>query len=356
MAEETKTDKSTGSQSKFEKLQWHPAFGAALKMEFIREKDSLSFDTEYPLNMKPLLIDYLIVKKVKGIVLENEIGKFFKGHNIIEYKSARDALSIDTVSKVQGYAYLYKSYGKSVDEIKLDDVTTTLIRESKPRALFNYFAENGYEVSNPYSGIYYIENGLKIPMQIIVGSELSSREHEWLHLLSDKVTKQEMTHAIEYSRNANNKEERDLIDAIFEVSAVANKEVIEELVRGGGNMCQALMEIMKPEIDEIVNIAVLQERERVEKETAKRVEKETAERVEKETAERVEKETAKRVEKETAERVEKENERKIKETAERAIKAAVKSLRRFNASDADIKAALIEDYGLSEQEALSYLK
>ena len=332
MAEETKTDKSTGSQSKFEKLQWHPAFGAALKMEFIREKDSLSFDTEYPLNMKPLLIDYLIVKKVKGIVLENEIGKFFKGHNIIEYKSARDALSIDTVSKVQGYAYLYKSYGKSVDEIKLDDVTTTLVRESKPRALFNYFAENGYEVSNPYSGIYYIENGLKIPMQIIVGSELSSREHEWLHLLSDKVTKQEMTHAIEYSRNTNNKEERDLIDAIFEVSAVANKEVIGELVRGGGDMCQALMEIMKPEIDKIVNIAVLQERERVEKETAERVEKETAKRVEKE------------------------NERKIKETTERAIKAAVKSLRRFNASDADIKAALIEDYGLSEQEALSHLK
>ena len=144
-----------------------------------------------------------------------------------------------------------------------------------------------------------------------------------------------MTHAIEYSRNTNNKEERDLIDAIFEVSAVANKEVIEELVRGGGNMCQALMEIMKPEIDKIVNIAVMQE-----KETAKRVEKETAERVEKETAERVEKE----------------NERKIKETTERAIKATVKSLRRFNANDADIKAALIEDYGLSEQEALSYLK
>ena len=118
-------------------------------------------------------------------------------------------------------------------------------------------------------------------------------------------------------------------------------------------MCQALMEIMKPEIDEIVNTAVLQERkktaERVEKETAERVEKETAERVEKETAERVEKETAERVERETAERVE-------KETAERTIKATVKSLRRFNASDADIKAALVEDYGLSEQEALSYLQ
>ena len=73
------------------------------------------------------------------------------------------------------------------------------------------------------------------------------------------------------------------------------------------------MEIMKPKIDEIVNTAILQERRK------------------------------------TAERVK-------KETAERTIKAAVKSLRRFNASDADIKTALVEDYGISEQEALSYLK
>ncbi len=81
-------------------------------------------------------------------------------------------------------------------------------------------------------------------------------------------------------------------------------------------MCQALMEIMKPEIDEIR----LQER------------------------------------KETTERVEREAEKKIRETTEHAIKAAVKSLRRFNTSDLDIKMTLMEDYNLSEEEALSYLK
>ena len=154
-----------------------------------------------------------------------------------------------------------------------------------------------------------------------MGSELDSREHEWLHLLSGRVTKQEMAHAIEYSRNTESQEERNLIDAIFEVSVSANKEVVEELVRGDETMCQALMEIMKPKIDEIVNTAVLQERRK------------TVERVEKEITERVE-----------------------RETAERTIKAAVKSLRRFNASDADIKTALVEDYGISEQEALLYLK
>ena len=342
---ETTPKKNAGAQMKHRKLQWHPAFGAALEMEFIKEKDRLSIKREHLLNMKPLQVDCLVVKKVKGAVLENEIGKFFKEHNIIEYKSVRAALSIDTVSKVQAYAYLYKAYGGSVDRIKFDEITATLIRESRPEALFKYLDENGYRVSNPYSGIYYIESGFHIPTQIIVGSELDSGAHEWLHLLSGRVTKQEMAHAIAYSRNTESQEERSLIDAIFEVSVAANKEVVEELLRGDETMCQALMEIMKPEIDEIVNTAVLQER----KKTAERVEKETAERVEKETAERVEKETAERVEKETAERVE-------KETAERTIKATVKSLRRFNASDADIKAALVEDYGLSEQEALSYLQ
>ena len=85
-------------------------------------------------------------------------------------------------------------------------------------------------------------------------------------------------------------------------------------------MCQALMEIMKPEIEEVVNTAVLHER----RETERKI-RETTERVE-------------------------------KETTERAIRAAVKSLRRFNTSDLDIKMTLMEDYNLSEEEALSYLK
>ncbi len=307
--EETITDKNTGAETKQRKLQWHPAFGAALEMEFIKEKDSLIFDREHNLNRKPLQIDCLVIKKVKDAVLENEIGKFFKTHNIIEYKSAKDTLSIDTVSKVQAYAYLYKAYGESVDKIKFNEITATLIRETKPKALFKYFAGNSYEVSNPYSGIYYIESDFTIPTQIVVGNELNSVGHEWLHLLSDKVTKQEMVRVIEYSRKVESQEERNLIDAVLDVSVAANRDIIEELKRGDEAMCQALMDIMKPEIDAVVN-----------KEC-----KETAERVE-------------------------------KETTARTIKAAAGMLRSMGISDTEIKEALKKNYVLSEQEALSYLK
>ena len=313
-----KSGTKEAAEKKPRKIQWHPAFGAALEMEFVKDKDRLSFEREHNLNRKPLLIDCLIIKKEKNAVIENEIGKFFKQHNIIEYKSEKDALSIDVVSKVQGYAHLYKAYGGSVNEIKFDDISATLIRESKPEALFKYFTENEYKVSNPYNGIYYIENGLKIPTQIIVGRELKRENHIWLNLLSDNVTKQEM--AIEYSRDTKNPKERNLIDAILDVSAEVNSKVVEELKRGDESMSHALMEIMKPEIDAAINAAVgtavdaavLKERNEAKK--------------------------------------------KIKETAEHAIRTAVKSLRRFNASDSDIKKALMEDYGLSEQEALSYLE
>ncbi len=299
-----------------QKLQWHPAFAAALEMELWANKDDLEFEREHNLNRKPLLIDCLVIKKKKDVVIRNEIGKLFRKHNIIEYKSAKDSLSIDDVAKTQGYAHLYKAYGESVNAIKFDEVSVTLIRESKPTGLFKYFEENSYIVSNPYKGIYYIKSGLKFPTQIIVGKELTHKNHEWFNLLSDKVTKQEMARAIEYSRNIRNKNERELIDAIFEVSALANRNIVEELKMGDEDMCQALMEIMKPEIEEVVDTAV----------------------------------------RETTERVEREAEKKIKETTERAIKVAVEMLRSLNLGNAEIKEALQKNYNLSEEEALSYLK
>lgn len=46
--------------------------------------------------------------------------------------------------------------------------------------------------------------------------------------------------------------DKELADSVLEVSIRANWEVIKEL-RRDKNMCQALLEIMEPEIDEIKN-------------------------------------------------------------------------------------------------------
>lgn len=93
-----------------------------------KNRDSLIFQKEYNLNTKPLEVDLLVIKKEASASIENEIGSFFRGHNIMEYKSPDDGLNIDVLYKAIAYAAFYKSYGKAVDARKADDITVTLVR------------------------------------------------------------------------------------------------------------------------------------------------------------------------------------------------------------------------------------
>ena len=117
------------------KIQWHPAFIAAMNLELIQNRNDLVFEKEYNLNTKPLEIDLLVIKKYVSVKITNEIGHLFKGHNIIEYKSPEDNLDIDDFYKTVAYASLYKAYGETVDSIKADDITVSIIREAKPEKL-----------------------------------------------------------------------------------------------------------------------------------------------------------------------------------------------------------------------------
>ena len=67
------------------KIQWHPGFAAAVDLELSANRGDLIYEREYNLNTKPLAVDLLVIKKDKGVDLENEIGKLFRGHNILEY-------------------------------------------------------------------------------------------------------------------------------------------------------------------------------------------------------------------------------------------------------------------------------
>ena len=232
------------------KIQWHPGFVAAMDLEFKANRSDLIYETEYNLSTKPLEIDLLIIKKGADVQIANEIGKLFRGHNIVEYKSPEDHMDIDTFYKTGAYGCLYKASGKSVDERRADDITITMIRDSKPEGLFRYFEDHHIKVTNPYMGIYYIADAILFPTQIIVGRELTQKSHSWLKALSDKVQEQELKELLESISSLTQKFDRELADSVLEVSIKANQQLIEQL-RGGNSMCQALLEIMEPEINKI---------------------------------------------------------------------------------------------------------
>ena len=228
------------------KIQWHPGFVAAMDLELAANRADLVYEKEYNLNTKPLEIDLLVIKKDKDVRTANEIGWIFRGYNILEYKSPDDSPDIDAFYK----AGLYKAYGGASDERKADDITVSLIRESRPDGLFEYFQRHNIRTTNPYRGIYYVLDAVLFPTQIIVSREMDRKSHTWLKALSGKMKKQDMKELLEKIEAIKLTFDRELADSVLEVSIRVNRRAVEEL-REDGSMCQALLEIMEPEINKI---------------------------------------------------------------------------------------------------------
>lgn len=235
-------------------ISWHPGFVNAMKMELIHNEQELAYEIEKVLNQQALRIDFLAIKKNRETVIENEIGSFFRGHNLMEYKSEYDELNIDTVFKSMGYACLYKAYSKELDGIDADDITISFVRNRKPVNLFAYFRIRGKEIAERSKGIYEIQ-GYQFPMQIIDIRELDQDKHIWLTSLSSHLKADQIRKIITAANHLIEKNEKMYADAVLSVVTQANNDVIKNL-KGDVKVCKELLEIMKPEIDAVINEAV----------------------------------------------------------------------------------------------------
>lgn len=228
------------------KIQWHPAFCSAVRLELKENRGDLQYANEYNLNRKPIQIDLLVVTKSDDIKIDNEIGKIFKRHNIMEYKSPGDELNIDTYFKTLAYACLYKAGGLIVDTIRYDAITISLIRAAKPVKLFRWFETNEYRITNPYPGIYYIKKAGFFDTQIIVSRELNFESHVWLSSLTIDIEPKETIELMESYEEIVTKTERKFADSVVATVLEANPEV-EHQLREESDMASELWETFKAE-------------------------------------------------------------------------------------------------------------
>ncbi len=317
---------------KHTKVQWHPGFVAAMNLELVKNRSDLTFVKEYNLNTKPLEIDLLVIKKDADASIDNEIGAIFRGHNILEYKSPKDHLDIDTFYKAGAYAGLYKSYGKTLDSIKADDITVSLVRDAKPEELFKYFEEHQFFITSPYCGVYYIEGAVLFPTQIIVTRELDSDAHIWLKALSDRIEKRDMEELLERISRLTEQGDRELADSVLEVSAQVNRQVLEEL-RGDDSMSEALLEIFMPIVEPIIEA-------RMEPIIEARMEPIIEARMEPIIEARMEPIIKARV---------------LKEGLKKGIQGTVEVLRDLGHEDIEIRQIIQKKYELSDEEAVEYV-
>ena len=236
------------NQKKSQKLQWHPAFCSALRLELLEDAENLEFTDEFQLTEKPLQIDCTVVKVKRDCKIKNEIGKIFRKHNIFEYKSPMDELNIDTFYKAVAYACLYKVLPNHVNEIPAEEITITLIRDRKPVKLLGELEKSGYGYKKEAAGIYYV-NGAMFPVQIIESSELDVDMHVQLKALTNHLEESLMRQYLLQESTFEGRE-KNLADIVLQVIVNSNMEKVREWKGSEQTMCEALRVLMKEELKE----------------------------------------------------------------------------------------------------------
>ena len=252
------------SETTEQKIQWHPGFVAAMKLELRDYNDQLTFHEEHLLNPKPIQIDLLIIEKTEDLVIKEPIGRHFRRHNIFEYKSPGDDLSIDNFFKTMGYACIYKAAAKKVNEIPAEDVLVTLVRADKPGKLLKWMREN-YQVEETHPGVYYVEQAGLFPVQLIVSDELPEQDAVWLQSLTNRLRvldAKNLLANIEETRYV--KDERELIESVLQVALAANREAFDKMRKEDPSMYDALRDFMAADFQKAENVGEL----RAKRETA----------------------------------------------------------------------------------------
>ena len=226
------------------KLQWHPAFGAALRITFQDEMQYLEMHEEYLLSKKPLQMDVLIIKKLQDVQIKKTIGRIFRKHNIIEYKSPDDSLSVNDFYKVYGYACIYQSNTDRIKEIDPEDMTLTFVCSHYPREFLKHLERvRGMCTEYQGGGIYYLR-GDPIPMQLLITPRMSDEENYWIQSMRTDLRAGEEIRKLmrEYEKHRKSKD----YTAVMNLITRANWEQMEVEKK----MCDALNELFAEELKE----------------------------------------------------------------------------------------------------------
>lgn len=226
------------------KIHWHESFSAVLRIELEEELDYIEILDEYLLGKEPMRVDVIVIKKQTDKKIQKNIGRIFLKHNLIEYKSPEDYLSVNDFYKLYGYACFYQSDTEKIGEINPEEITLTFVSNHYPRKMIQHLEKvHKMSVKKVGSGIYYLYGDI-FPIQLLVTKKLSKEENFWLnHLRNDLKAGGEIKEIVtEYEKNKNSK----WYQAAMNVITRANWKEME----GEKEMCEALRELFADELEE----------------------------------------------------------------------------------------------------------
>jgi hypothetical protein len=206
-----------------DRIFWHPAFAEAIRLELEKWAEILDFIPEFQLNAAPLVMDMLVIKKKAEAVIDKDIARIFRGHNIIEYKSPEAYVSVWDFHKVYSYAYSYAA----LNRVYFRDISVTFAVNSRPAKLFGYLTDEwGFGVEEAASGIYHVTGDkLGLAMQFICREGLSGEDNLWLKGLGSDLGADRCVRILGEAKKRGT-----LLGAYMDVLFKANSKIMEDVM------------------------------------------------------------------------------------------------------------------------------
>lgn len=242
MADKTKQDDKSPVT-----IKHHAGFVSGLELLFWRYREQVDIEPEKWLSTEGIRMDVLILKKDPFMELDFDIGRIFKGHNILEYKRPDDKLNIDVFAKVMAYANLYKAQGIPVNAISYSDISATIFRHAYPRDAFRQLREHGAVIEEKFPGVYYVTGMSPFPVQVLVGRRLDPKEYAMFRVIRSGASDDDIRNFQEMAAQNKDAAYQKSVDNILQVSA--NKESYARLVKEDPEMCEALRDLMKADLE-----------------------------------------------------------------------------------------------------------
>ena len=193
-------------------------------MEYLLRNHKVQIIPEFELYKAPMRIDIVIIKLLEKVVIKNTVMKFFRAYNIIEFKGPTDNLNIQAFDRVLSYFHSYISQ----NSLNINDIAITLVSIKKPENLLEILKiDRGYKISSAKaSGIYYIKAVASPAMQLVVNSELSARDVDWIKAIRNDWTVED---GVELVKKFESTGEDKILREVLYSLCIANNDILEEV-------------------------------------------------------------------------------------------------------------------------------
>ena len=255
MTEEAKKEEISTLSERLKALRatprsdWHRIFERILREEARPYGSDVEIRVEQELGIDPPRMDYLILDDMKHLMRGKEIFSIFRQHNIVEYKNPDDKLNSRVISKIIGYANFYIGLAEHEHDRPRNEVSISIFRSGRNPGLFKKMIQAGTLVRTETPGIYLVQKLTDLPFQIVITGELVGDEYAAYRVLTDHAQAKDIeTVTSLYSHDAST---QSMLEKLLDFVNIKNPGLFAKIKGGNEKMGNSLMELMKPEIDNV---------------------------------------------------------------------------------------------------------